>query len=109
MAELIEQLAGECGIPVRMQGALRLIRREDCEEVIEACKSRNLLILGIEAFKLEGDRVVPNTDLIADYSELVTKDWAAACLEASRSAEAYFDEAQSRTDLWFDFSLRAPK
>lgn len=109
MAELIEQLSGQCGIPVRMHGALRLIRREDCEKIVEECKTRNLLILGIEAFKLERDGVMSDTDLIADYSKLVTKDWEAACLEASRSAEAYFKELQNRTDLWFDFSLRAPQ
>lgn len=106
MAELIEQLARQCGIPVRTHGALRLIRREDCGKVIEACKSRDLLILGIEAFKLEGDKVVPDTDLIADFSELASKQWNVACLEAVRSAEVYLGEVTGRTDLWLDFSLR---
>lgn len=106
MAELIEQLAARCGFPLKTQGALRLIRREDCGKVIEECQSRNVLILGIEAFKLEGDRVVPDTDLIADFSELASKEWNIACLEAVRSAEVYLGEATGQTDLWFDFSLR---
>jgi hypothetical protein len=106
MPELIEQLASECGIPVRKQGALRLIRREDCEKVLAACKSGKVLILGIEAFTLAESKVVPDTDLIADFSELASKQWDIACVEAASSAEGYFKLASERKDLWFDFSLQ---
>jgi hypothetical protein len=109
MSEVTELLAGRLGIPVRVQGALRLIRLQDFERIVDACRSDKLLILGIEAFTLSEGRVIPETDLIADYSELATKHWDVACLKAARSAEAYFDEAKSRTGLWFDFSLRAPR
>jgi len=108
MSELIEQLGVRLGIPVRAQGALRLIRLQDSGRIVEACRTNNFLILGIEAFTFSEGRVIPE-DLIADPSELTTKHWDAACLEAARSAEDYFDEARGRTDLWFDFSLRAPQ
>jgi len=106
MSELIEQLARKVGVDVRPQGSLRLIRLQDCGGIVEACKSGGLLILGIEAFKLADGKVVPYTDLIADFSELASKQWEAAYLEAAHSADIYFSEAKDRTDLWFDFSLR---
>lgn len=105
MSELIEQLAGKLAIPLRAQGALRLIRLQDCSRIVEACKSSGLLILGIEAFRLSGDKVVPDTDLIADFSELASKEWETACLEAASSAAAYFSETKNQTNLWFEFSL----
>ena len=106
MSELIEQLASDLGITVRPQGGLRLIRSQDCEEIVQACKSNALLILGIEAFILTDGKVVPEMELIADYSELASKDWDAACFEAAQSAESYFGQAKDRTELWFDFCLK---
>ena len=105
MSELIEQLACKVAIILRPQGALRLIRQQDCGRIVRACKSDGLLILGIEAFKLAGGKVIPVTDLIADFSELASKQWEAACLQAAHSAEIYFNESKDLTDLWFDFSL----
>ena len=106
MSQLIEQLAGKLGIPVRARGALRLIRLQDCGRIVEACRSSRVLILGIEAFTLSEGKVIPDTDLIADFSELATRQWDAACIEAGLSAETYFSTAKDRTDVWFDFSLR---
>jgi hypothetical protein len=106
MSELIEQLAGNFGVPVRTQAGLLLIRLQDCGKIIQACRSSGLLILGIEAFRLSERNVVPDTDWIADFSELASKQWDVACLEAARSADLYFDKAKGRTDLWFDFCLR---
>lgn len=79
---------------------------QDCERIVQACKSGSFLILGIEAFRLAEGNIVPKIDLIADFSELISKQWDEACLEAARSAESYFGEAKGRTDLWFDFSLK---
>lgn len=109
MSELIEQLAGKLGVSVRVQGGLHLIKLQDCGRIVQTCRSDRLLILGIEAFRLSERNVVPDTDWIADFSELASKQWDAACLEAARSAEIYFDKAKDQTDLWFDFALKARK
>jgi hypothetical protein len=106
MSELIEQLAGKLGIAVQAQGALRLIQLQECEKIVEECKASNLLILGIEAFLLPEGKVIPDTDLIADFSELASKQSDIACLEAAHSAKIYFDKLKGRTNLWFDFSLK---
>jgi hypothetical protein len=108
MPELIEQLARQLGIQVRAQGALRLIRLQDCQSVIEACKSQKVLILGIEGFTISKGRAKPNMDLIADFSALTAKTWATACLEAAASAAIYFESAKGQEDIFFDFSLKGP-
>ena len=106
MSESIEQLANKLGIVVRTQGSLRLIQFRDCKKVIEACKSEKLLILGIEAFKLSDSKVIPNPDLIADFSELALKQWDIAYLEVVDSTENYFGLIKDGSDLWFDFVLK---
>jgi hypothetical protein len=106
MSKLTERLASQLGVRMRMQAGLRLIALEDCERIVEACKADGFLILGIEAFRLTEVNIVPDTDLIADFSELISMRWDEACVEAARSAKSYFGEAKGRTDLWFDFRLR---
>jgi hypothetical protein len=106
MPELIEELATNLGVRVRSQGGLLLVRLNDCGIIVEACKSSGLLILGIEAFRLSEGKLIPDIDFIADFSELASKPWRVACLEAARSAEIYFAEAKDRTDLWFEFTLK---
>lgn len=107
MSELIEQLAGKLGVSVRVQGGLHLIPLHDCGRIVQICRSDRILILGIEGFRLSERNVVPDTDWIADFSDLASKQWDAACFEAARSAEIYFDKAKNQTVLWFDFTLKA--
>jgi hypothetical protein len=106
MSDPVEDIASERGVAVRREGSLSLICFQDCGTILEACKSHGLLILGIAAFTLSGGKVIPDIDLIADFSELAAKEWNAACLEAVKSAESYFDKVKSRTDLWFNFTLQ---
>ena len=106
MSDLVEHVAGKLGVAVRREGSLSLICFQDCGTILEACKSHGLFILRIEAFTLSGGKVIPETDLIADFSELAAKEWDAAWLEAVKSAESYFDKAKSRSDLWFVFTLQ---
>ena len=106
MPELIEQLAGKLGVQVKAQGALRLVRMQDCQRVIAACKAQNVLILGIEGFTIFKGKAVPNMDMIADFSALTAKAWDTACLEAADSAVIYFESAKGQEDMFFDFSLK---
>jgi hypothetical protein len=105
MCALIEKLSGSLGISAKSHGNLTLIAIEDCGRIIEACESSSILILGIEAFRLEEQFVIPEMDLIADYSGLASMPWEDACLEAARSAESYFSKVKGRTELWFEFYL----
>ncbi len=107
MSELIEQLADNLDISLRTQAGLQLIQLRDCGRIVQACRSSRLLILSIEAFRLSERNVVPDTDWIADFSELASRQWDVACLEAARSVKIFFDKAKDRTDLWFDFILKA--
>jgi hypothetical protein len=61
--------------------------------------------LGIEAFSLSQGEVIPDMDLIADFSELVKQEWNAGCLQAAHAAQIYFNEAKDRPELWFEFTL----
>jgi hypothetical protein len=109
MQDLTRQLTSTLGIPLRVQGALRLIRFQDCGNLIEACRSNGILILGIEAFVIIDNSIIPVSDLIADFSQLVNKPWDSACYEAAHSAEIFLQNAKDRPDAWFDFTLQGHK
>lgn len=106
MPELIEQLADELGITVRRQGALRLIHLQDCGKIIDVCRSRRILVLGIEAFTVSKGKVVPNMDMIADFSALAEEEWDTACSSAIHSTQSYFASLKSQEEFLFDFSLQ---
>jgi hypothetical protein len=106
MSQLVKQLAVKHNIPVRIQGVLSLIQQGDCEKIIDICKNENILILGIDAFEVKGETIQPDNNLIADFSELTSKEWKVACLQAIRSAEIYFNETNGKENLWFEFSLQ---
>jgi hypothetical protein len=52
MSDLIEAVARELGVAVRREGSMFLFPLHECGRIVEACKSRGLLILGLEAFNL---------------------------------------------------------
>lgn len=100
------QIAEKLGIRVRVEGALDLIALADCGRIIQACKADNVLILGIEAFRFADGKLIPDTSLIADFSELSVVPWRLACRRAARSAHIFFDRINDQSDLWFDFAVR---
>jgi hypothetical protein len=106
MSDLIEHLGDKLGIRVRARGAVRLIPYKDCARIIDACEHERLLIVGIEAFRVVGNEIFPDTDLIADFSELVSEQRPDGCVESVRSARIYFDGIEDGTSLWFHFQLR---
>src|SRR5690606_17651262 len=105
-SEIAKRLADSFDIPLQDRRGMILIHLENCGRFVEACDANKVLILGIEGFRLSGGAITPDSDLIADFSDLCSMPWDAACVESVRSAGPYFESARNQGDLWFEFVLQ---
>lgn len=74
---------------------------------IDACVRESLAIAGVEVFRLEGVKLRPDLDQIADFSLMFSekKDWE--LLVRATAAEAYLFVGQIALETWgrLDFTL----
>lgn len=63
-------LADELGINVVIRGSSCLIPFEHMETVLEACKIKGFTVLGIDGFWKRDGALVPEMDVIADFSTM---------------------------------------
>lgn len=95
---LTEEIAGQVGIKVVKRGSLVLVAYSDAMVLLDGCEAAGMRVLGIEGFLLRGNLVVPDMDLIADFSDM--KLASASILEARK----FISSVSINGDV-FDFSL----
>lgn len=105
-SEIAKGLADSFDIPLQDRKGMILIHLENSGRFVDACRASKVLILGIEAFRLSDGAITPDSDLIADFSDLCSMPWDAACVESIRAAELYFESARNQGDLWFELVLQ---
>ena len=105
MSEPIEDLAAKLGFAVHSRHGMHLVAPQHCSKIVDACRAGEVLIVGIEAFRLLDGSIVPVMDLIADCSSVAFLEWNTACTAAAAAAEKYFAHAALQSDLWFEFTL----
>lgn len=96
MSAICEQLEETFASRSTLRGGERYFDLKTSASLIEACSLCDVAILGIEVFELQGDHLIPRTDLIADYSKLDCSRWADfrdRSLEAARSFLAKLSDA----------------
>lgn len=98
----VADLAATVGVVPVLQGSLVLLSASDAVQVIEAAGTRGVRVLGMEGFRVVGQRVEPDMDSILDLSEVV--DEAASVTEATA-----FLLAQPHEGLMFDLALDDPE
>ncbi len=90
--------------PTRLWGGTPLFNLSDSHELLNYCDTRDAAVLGIEGFKIVGDKRIPDLDCIADFSAL-----AVAAREAfpalSRKSARDFIESISDRDIFLEFVL----
>jgi len=95
----LEALASKASVKVRYVGALRLIPSSDARRLLEVLRQERVLVMGIEGFRLDNDRPVPDMGAILDLSGVLDVD------EAFREARGFVNEIAA-PDLFVDFVLR---
>jgi len=67
---LAQELASHAGIPIVRRSSLELIACEDAGRFLTVCEHARVWIVGIEGFRLWGDKTEPDMEAIADFSAL---------------------------------------
>jgi hypothetical protein len=99
---LTARLADAAGLAVKRIGSLELVAWSDIDAFLNIVRDRKVAILGIEGFRVDGSRAVPDMDAIADFSGLPTDQElvATTLTEATR-----FLSSVSQPNMYFDFEL----
>jgi hypothetical protein len=77
--------------------------------VLKRCAEEGVAIIGIEGFRLSGESIVPDTELIADYSEYQSEDWDAIVRGSLSDAQMFFNEAPNDSGLVYNFVFRSKR
>jgi hypothetical protein len=84
-------------------GNADLFSSNDAVEMLDRCEKRGVTVLGIEGFRIENNRRIPDPTAIADYSALAqAPDRSRASIDAARKFVASFRQS----DLLFEFELQ---
>lgn len=99
---LTVRLAAVVGLEVKEIGSLELIAWSDIDTFLSVVRERNVVVLGIEGFRINGSKAVPDLDAIADFSGLPTdEDLAATTIAEARR----FLSNVSQPNMYFEFEL----
>ncbi|MCU1758987.1 hypothetical protein NTD84_04555 [Pseudomonas sp. 14P_8.1_Bac3] len=71
--------------PTVMWNGTPLFDVDDGVRLLDYCRQNNFAVLGIEGFKVKGNKRIPDMNCIVDFSASLTEvDFAAKSAEASR-------------------------
>ena len=90
--------------PTRLWGETPLFNLIDGYKLLVFCDEHDVAVLGIEGFKIVGDKRVPDMDCIADFSTLAMTAGELFPAESRKSAK-YFLDSISAPDTLFEFVL----
>lgn len=79
-------------------------------EYVRDCENENVAILGIEGFLLRGDDLIPQMDLICDFSPRDSSlGWEQYRAQVNRDALTFLNGVNDRDALVFEFEVLVPE
>ena len=80
-----------------------------CLDLVSECESNGLAVIGIEGFKIDGSEVVPQLDLIADWSNVEVKEWEAFVAEASALSRKFIETISVASGILLNLTIVSEK
>lgn len=96
----ILDIAESAGVTVTMHANTELIAIEDAERFVHALERHGLIILGFDGFFLDDPYIIPDMDMIADFSSLYREADAA---QRSVAAAIRILRSAGKPGHYFDF------
>ena len=77
------------------------------QRFLEACQGELLAVIGIEGFTLLDGKLMPDLDLIADFSSFLRADgtWEVLVRQTMHEARLFVGHIPPRPDRWLNFTL----
>lgn len=90
--------------PTRLWGSTPLFNLSDGIKLLRFCEEHNAAVLGIEGFKVIGDKRVPDLNCIADFSTLIVAAGENFPEVSRKSARSFIDSILD-DDVLLEFVL----
>ncbi|WP_042556007.1 MULTISPECIES: hypothetical protein [Pseudomonas] len=90
--------------PTRLWGGVPLFNLIDGHKLLVFCDEHDVAVLGIEGFKVVGDKRVPDMDCIADFSALTITARELFPVESRKLAKCFLSSI-SDPDMLLEFVL----
>jgi hypothetical protein len=87
--------------PTKVWGNTPLFNLIDGRKLLDYCDKHDAAVLGIEGFKIIGDKRIPDLDCIADFSKFTTTSEKFAV--SSRRAARHFLDSILNKDIFLEF------
>ncbi len=100
-----ENLINHSGLDSISRGGEIYLRWESIAKFTNMCTQNNIAIIGIEGFKLKEEKIIPDMDLIADFSCSKDTAWNDYLQGCNESTKLFFDRIVSGSNLIFCFTL----
>ena len=99
---LIARIAQASGVQLRCIASLELVAFDDVERFLAVTAKYDVVVLGIEGFRVVAGRAEPDMDAIADFSSAPAMSRSAS--DSIREAERFVREVGEPT-MFFEFVL----
>lgn len=100
---LVAKIARDAGISVRHTASMELISAKDLAAFLEAARTRQAYIVGLEGFRSAEGQIIPDMDAIADFTALA--DAPDGAERTIAEALRFLSEVKS-PDLFYDVIVR---
>jgi hypothetical protein len=87
------------GAEIIRKGSIILMDRRTVMAVLDICAAEQVRVLGIEAFFVQGEKIIPVIDAIGDFSNAPSKS------ESVKDARSFVQSIE-RPDLMFELELQ---
>lgn len=91
------------------EGGEVYIPKISAAEFIELCEKNDLAVIGIEGLVYSDGNLIPQLDLIADYSSSHSSDWSSHKLACNSAARTFVHGSNSRENLYFAFVVMSER
>jgi hypothetical protein len=92
--------------PLQRSGEI-YFKEDSFIKLIELCCQNNIALIGIEGFEVDGEKIIPVADLIADFSDADANSWDEYIKICNSSAKLFFDQVSKGSNLLFNFTLQS--
>lgn len=105
MEKVIGIIIRQLNLQPEVRGGEFWFSKIDLENVRQSFEKNNIAVIGIEGARLVGQLTHPDPDLIADFSEVKSSDWAEFKRESNRGANAFLQKTPEDPDLKFSITV----
>ena len=94
---------------ISSEGGELYLSKDSALDFIRACQENDLAVIGLEAFLYEDGKLIPQIDLIADYSSTISHSWESYKRACNGYSENFVNSVPLAGEVYFSFTVLSPE